>query len=30
MGLIKIIKTKRENKREFKKEFTDGRGVKDE
>ena len=28
MGLIKLIKEKRENKKEFNKEFHDGRGVK--
>lgn len=30
MGLIKLIKNKRINKKEFKKEFSNGRGVKDE
>lgn len=30
MGLIKLIKTKKENKKEFEKEFSNGRGVKDE
>ena len=30
MGLIKIIKEKKANNKEHKKEFTNGRGVKDE
>ena len=34
MGLIKLLKQKKlekeENKKEFEKEFNDGRGVKDE
>ena len=30
MGLVKLIKSKRTNKKEFKKEFSNGRGVKDE
>lgn len=30
MGLIKIIKQKKENKKEHLKEFSNGRGVKDE
>lgn len=30
MGLIKLIKMKKNNKKEFEKEFNDGRGVKNE
>ena len=30
MGLIKLIKNKKENKKAFEKEFSNGRGVKDE
>lgn len=30
MGLIKLIKEKKENKKEFEKEWNNGRGVKDE
>ena len=30
MRIIKIIKQKKENKKEFEKEFHNGRGVKDE
>ncbi len=30
MGLIKLLKEKKENQKEFEKEFNDGRGVKDE
>lgn len=30
MGLIKLIKEKRENKKEFEKEWNNGRGAKDE
>ncbi len=30
MGLIKLIKQKKANKKEHIKEFTNGRGVKDE
>lgn len=30
MGLIKVLKEKKINKKEHKKEFTNGRGVKDE
>lgn len=30
MGLIKVLKEKKANKKEHKKEFTNGRGIKDE
>ena len=30
MGIVKLLKQKKENKKEHLKEFTDGRGVKDE